>query len=504
MKSLKFIIPFLVFALILALTPACTAAEPEVKEEPVIEEPEVTEEPIVEEETTAEEPEEEAVEGEPELVWSETYDNKLASLAMAPDGESVVVGEYLTTYTHLLYDGLLVDVNTYRHTVEDIDFSPDGLIMGAGLTNYGAVLTNTVDGTEIFQLHGGYNNRLAFSPDGEYIATGNRDGVVWLWQLDDGEQVAALEKPEAGWVQAIDYHPSGNMLAVTHFDCTVNIWDLEEGRVVHTMQLDVGEGSCGLSANTFRFSPDDKVMAGAVKEAGDQVIRLWSVDGADQLADLPVPERVRDLDFSPDGTLLVVASRLATTIWDIPTKTLLYTLDQTFDTLASDSPVAVAFTPDGGHIAVVRNNGMLELWRLPGAEPIAAPPVDMSEPPPLPSDVLFDTGSAELKATADTVLEELAADLYAALPEATITFIGHTDSRGESGYNLQLSIDRATAVKAWFENWANENGADGWELFVDGRGSSELKVPDTDVEGTFLEDAGALNRRVEIEIEDID
>ena len=501
MKRLKFFIPLLILVLTITFIPACQAAEPEVKEEPVIEEPEVTEEPIVEEETTAEEPEEEAVEGEPELVWSETYDNKLASLAMAPDGESVVVGEYLTTYTHLLYDGLLVDVNTYRHTVEDIDFSPDGLIMGAGLTNYGAVLTNTVDGTEIFQLHGGYNNRLAFSPDGEYIATGNRDGVVWLWQLDDGEQVAALEKPEAGWVQAIDYHPSGNMLAVTHFDCTVNIWDLEEGRVVHTMQLDVGEGSCGLSANAFRFSPDDKVMAGAVKEAGDQVIRLWSVDGADQLADLPVPERVRDLDFSPDGTLLVVASRLATTIWDIPTKTLLYTLDQTFDTLASDSPVAVAITPDGGHIAVVRNNGMLELWRLPGAEPIAAPPVDMSEPPPLPSDVLFDTGSAELKATADTVLEELAADLYAALPEATITFIGHTDSRGESGYNLQLSIDRATAVKAWFENWANENGVDGWELLVDGRGDTELKVPDVDAEGTFLEEAGSLNRRVEIEVE---
>jgi len=245
-------------------------------------------------------------------------------------------------------------------------------------------------------------------------------------------------------------------------------------------------------------------MAGAVKEAGDQLVRLWTVDGAEQIADLPVPERVRDLAFSPDGTLLVVASRLATTIWDIPTKTLLYTLDQTFDALASNSPVAAAFTPDGGHIAVVRNDGTLELWRLPEAEPIAAPPVDMSEPPPLPGDVLFDTGSAELKATADTVLEELAADLYAALPEARITFIGHTDSRGESGYNLQLSIDRATAVKAWFENWANENGADGWELFVDGRGSSELKVPDTDVEGTFLEDAGALNRRVEIEIEDID
>ena len=285
MKSLKSIIPFLILALILVLIPACATAEPEVTEEPPAEEPaeaEPEEEAVVEEEETIEEPEEETVEGEPELVWSETYDNKIYSVAMAPDGATVAVGEYLTTYTHLLYDGSLVDVNTYRHSAEDLEYSLDGAIIGVGLGNYGAVLTNAADGAELFQLHGGYNNRLAFSPDGEHIATGNRDGIVWIWQLEDGQQVASLEELEAGWVQAIDYHPSGNMLAVTHFDCTVNIWDLEEGRVVHTMQLDVGEGSCGLSANTFRFSPDDKVMAGAVKEAGDQLVRLWTVDGAEQ------------------------------------------------------------------------------------------------------------------------------------------------------------------------------------------------------------------------------
>jgi WD40 repeat protein len=512
MKSIKLPIKLIIIIMTvigLAIAPACQASEPEVVEEETIieEEPEAIEEPEATEGETevSEEPEEEAIEGEPELLWIFEYEDldfNLYCLAASPDGETLTVGSYLTTYTHLLYDGRIIDANTsHRHSVEDIDFSPDGSVMGVGLGVYGAVLIDTTDGSELFQLHGGFNNRLAFSPDGEHIATGNRDGIVWIWQLEDGQQVASFEEPEADYIQAIDYHPSGNLLAATHFNCNVHIWDVEEERIVHTIQLDVGEGSCGLSSNTFRFSPDSEAMVGAVKEAGDQLVRLWTVDGAEQIADLPVPERVRDLAFSPDGTLLVVASRLATTIWDIPTKTLLYTLDQTFDALASNSPVAAAFTPDGGHIAVVRNDGTLELWRLPEAEPIEAPPVDMQEPPPIPGDVLFDTGSAELKATADAVLEELAADLYAALPEARIKFIGHTDSRGESGYNLQLSIDRATAVKDWFENWADENGVDSWELFVDGRGSSELKVPDTDVEGTFLEDAGALNRRVEIEIE---
>ncbi len=125
----------------------------------------------------------------------------------------------------------------------------------------------------------------------------------------------------------------------------------------------------------------------------------------------------------------------------------------------------------------------------------------MLKPPLLPSEVMFDTASAELKESAQGILEEYAEELYIAVPQASITFIGHTYSRGDSAYNLQLSLERASEVKDWFENWADENGIESWEFLVDGRGDTELKVPDMDSEGKFLEEAGALNWRVEIEID---
>ena len=519
MKLLKFIIPCLTLILILALTPACASAEPEVPEEPVAEESVPEEEPP-DEEITVEELVEEATEGEPELLWSvehEDQDFGLNCVATSPDGETLVVGSYLTTYTHLLYDGRIIDANTsHRHSVDDIDFSPDGSVMGVGLGVYGTTLIDTADGSELHQLHGGYDNRIAFSPDGEHVATGNRDGIVWIWQLEDGEQAVVLENPEIAektvtnrWIHDIDYHPSGKILSSVHNDKTVYIWDIEKEQVIH--KLDV---STVYRYNTFQFSPDGEVMAGAVREDGKYLVRLWAVDNYEQLAELVVPGEVKDIAFSPDGSLLAVASHAgalsqalgflpATTIWDIQSKTLLYTLNQEFSTDWEDKDwlVAVAFTPDGGHLAVVRNNGILEMWRLPGADPFEEPEIDMKEPPPLPSDVLFDTGSSELKAGADEVLEEFALDLHAALPEAKMTFIGHTDSRGDASSNLQLSIDRATAVRDWFEAWAQENGVDGWELLVDGKGDTELKVPDVDAEGNFREEAGKLNRRVEIEIE---
>jgi WD40 repeat protein len=523
MKIFKIIIPFLVFTIMLSFLPACGSEEVEKTaessvEETAVAEPEVEEEAVTQEtaEVTEEEPEvseepeaveEEATEGEPELVWSfehEDLDFNLNCIAASPDGVRLTVGSYLTTYTHLLYDGQLIDaITSHRHSVEDIDFSPDGSVMGVGLEVYGSVLIDTEDGSLLFQLNDGYNNRLSFSPDGKHVATANRDGLVWIWNIENGEQVAELEAPEPGkpgYIWALDYHPSGKFLAAVYWsdEGTVNIWDVDQKQIASTLELN---SLVGGTNHAFKFSPDGKVMAGIISEDWNDMVRLWDVDGAEKIADLEFENTPLDLAFSPDGRLLAVGSLYQeVTVWDALTGVLLYTLDQTLEEM-TDGTRALAFTPDGGHLAVVRNEGPLELWRLPGAEPIKEPEIDMKEPPPLPSDVLFDTGSSELKAGADEVLEEYASELYEALKEASITFIGHTDSRGDADSNMQLSLDRATAVKDWFEAWAIENNADGWDFSVDGKGDTELKVPDVDAEGNFREEAGRINRRVEIEIE---
>ena len=520
MKILKIIIPFLVFALVLSFLPACGSKEVEKTAESSVEETAVAESEVEEEAVTQEtvevteeepeaieEPEEEAIEEEPELLWifeHEDQDFKLESIAASPDGETLTVGSYLTTYTHLLYDGTLVDaITTHRHSVDDMDFSPDGSVMGVGTATGGVSLIDAENSSELFQLHTGYDNRLSFSPDGKYVATANRDGLVWIWDIESGDQIAELEASETGkpgYIWTIDYHPSGSILAVLHWsdEATVNIWDVGQEKIITTVELNTLVGS---TKHAFKFSPDAEIMAGIIKEDFNDKVRLWTVEGAEKISDLEIEKMPIDIAFSPDGSLIAVASiHLATTVWDTETGTLLYTLDQTLEG-TTDGTRVLAFTPDGGHLAVVRNDGPLEMWRLPGAEPLPEPEIDIKEPPPLPSDVLFDTGSSELKAGADEVLEEYALELHAVIKEAKITFIGYTDSRGDADSNMQLSLDRATAVKDWFENWAVDSGADGWELFVEGRGDTELKVPDVDAEGNFREEAGRLNRRVEIEIE---
>lgn len=112
----------------------------------------------------------------------------------------------------------------------------------------------------------------------------------------------------------------------------------------------------------------------------------------------------------------------------------------------------------------------------------------------LPSDVLFDSGSADLKPEAEGDLQTLAADLRTQAPNARLVITGHTDSQGSDDDNNALSSRRAEAVR----NWLVSTGFAESSIEARGAGEGEPVVLDTDSDGRFIPDAGARNRRVEI------
>lgn len=110
----------------------------------------------------------------------------------------------------------------------------------------------------------------------------------------------------------------------------------------------------------------------------------------------------------------------------------------------------------------------------------------------LDADVLFETASAELHDAASDALAGLLQAIRAQAPNASITVVGHTDSRGSEQDNLALSRSRARAVEAWFV----DAGFPRARLHAEGRGETEPVVVDTDADGTFDAEAGRRNRRV--------
>lgn len=107
----------------------------------------------------------------------------------------------------------------------------------------------------------------------------------------------------------------------------------------------------------------------------------------------------------------------------------------------------------------------------------------------LKSDILFDTGKADLKATAKTNLQQMA-DIMKKYPENVLSINGYTDNTGSSAVNDALSERRAKAVK----DQLVASGMPEPVMTAYGRGSSNPIGSNSDANGR------QQNRRVEIEV----
>lgn len=137
----------------------------------------------------------------------------------------------------------------------------------------------------------------------------------------------------------------------------------------------------------------------------------------------------------------------------------------------------------------------------PAVAPVSAPvtvPAPVAETAPAPKTIFtdkpitiegasFDTGSAILKSAASMQLDAVV-DFAAKYETATLTIIGYTDSLGNEKLNLQLSANRAKAVKAYLV----KKGVEANRLVTSGKGSANPVGDNKTKEGR------AQNRRVEI------
>src|SRR5262249_35482863 len=95
----------------------------------------------------------------------------------------------------------------------------------------------------------GHRSPVAYSPDGNRIAVGARDGTVPVWNARNRE---LLQQPRlhTGAVSALAYSPDGNRIASVGEDNTVLVWEAATGRIVHDLPGHT-EPVTGLA-----FSPD--------------------------------------------------------------------------------------------------------------------------------------------------------------------------------------------------------------------------------------------------------
>lgn len=105
----------------------------------------------------------------------------------------------------------------------------------------------------------------------------------------------------------------------------------------------------------------------------------------------------------------------------------------------------------------------------------------------IPSDISFDTGSADIKPGFRPILDNFAISLLNN-PETFVMIVGHTDNTGTDAINNPLSVNRAASARDYLVS----KGVPINRIQIDGRGSDE-PVAANDTPANRAE-----NRRVEI------
>ncbi|MBD2067173.1 NACHT domain-containing protein [Leptolyngbya sp. FACHB-671] len=254
--------------------------------------------------------------------------------------------------------------------VISVAFSPDGQQLATSDTSGEIHIWQIATGNQLLICsgHAHWTWALAFSPNGEFLASASDDYLVKLWEVETGECLKTF-RGHMYSVNAIAFSPDGQQIATSSQDATIRIWDVNAP--VNRLQVDTDKSLLGIVDEcthiltdhesrvwSIAFSPDGKTL---VSGSEDKTIKLWNANtGECQQTLLGHTNWIKSVVFSPDGRSLASGSFDQTVkLWDTETGNCLNTLQAHSSTVTS-----VSFSPDGQKLASSSYDQTIKLWNL--------------------------------------------------------------------------------------------------------------------------------------------
>ncbi len=263
--------------------------------------------------------------------------------------------------------------------VNSVAFSPDGAWLAGG-SNDRTIRLWQVSQPEaepvVLSGHENWVNSVAFSPNGAWLASGSEDGTVRLWQGNQPEAAPVVLSGHENWVNSIAFSPKcasppegcGAWLASGNGDGTVRLWLVNQPEAAPVVLSRHGDW-----VDFVAFSPDTPQGTGGTWLASgseDGTVRLWQVSRprAEPVVFSGHEGSVRSVTFSPDGAWLASGSIDWTVrLWQVNQPQAEPVLLSRHEGWVN----SVAFSPDGTWLASGSGDGTVRLWQVnqPEAEP---------------------------------------------------------------------------------------------------------------------------------------
>ncbi|MEU8434491.1 serine/threonine-protein kinase [Streptomyces sp. NPDC029216] len=263
------------------------------------------------------------------------------------------------------------------HTMlSDVDFSTDGKFLAVGDRD-GAVMLWNSPGLDVATKLGdsavpGIGNKtlgVKFSPDGSLLASVDDFATITLWDVASRQKTGTLQgdriQKQAGYTN-LAYSPDGKTLAYGA-NSVMTLWDVQSRSLAATLvNVPVQQPSTSNADGDLlrmAFAQDGRTL---ITSTFQELLRFWDVRTGKLTATVEnAGDGVIGLAVSPDGKVLATASRGEVRVWSVATRKVIETLP------FSSKPVcSVEFSPDGALLAATEQYGGVRIWSTASWNPV--------------------------------------------------------------------------------------------------------------------------------------
>ncbi|MDJ0902761.1 MAG: GTP-binding protein [Xenococcus sp. MO_188.B8] len=159
---------------------------------------------------------------------------------------------------------------------------------------------------------------VAWSIDGNKLASGSKDGIVTIWHTES-VRIERKLKRHFRWVNSVAWSPNRSIVASASADHAIKIWNFITGKLTKTLERHTG------GVRSLSFSADGDLLASKARSNNIYIwnTKTWEVVAA--LHETNMSGVITSLAFHPYVPRLVTLGEYESTIrvWDIDTEVLL-------------------------------------------------------------------------------------------------------------------------------------------------------------------------------------